>query len=130
MTVFVDTSAIYALIDRADAGHERAVRGRSVVEGEELVTHEYVVLETVSLVRHRLGPGPAVRLIDDFLPALAVIDVTPSVRDRAMAAFRAGIETSVSLVDRTSFEVMRDRGIDRAFALDQDFASAGFQLVS
>lgn len=57
MTVFVDTSAIYALIDRSDDGHPRAVRGRDQVLSEDLVTHSYVITEVVSLVRRRLGAG-------------------------------------------------------------------------
>ena len=129
MTTFVDTSAIYALLDRSDAGHGRAVRGQEAVAGDELVTHAYVVVETISLVRHRLGPEPAARLIDEFLPALDVVDVDERLRTRALAAFRAGVATSISLVDRTSFELMRDLGIDRAFALDEDFEAAGFALV-
>ena len=130
MTVFVDTSAIHALLDRGDEGHARAVRGQAAVAGEELLTHGYVVVETVSIVRRRLGADAAARLIDDFLPALRVVDVDEQVRRRALANFRAAVATDVSLVDRTSFEVMRDLGITRAFALDRDFELAGFVLVS
>ncbi len=130
MTVFVDTSAVYALLDRSDVGHERALRGRDLVLGEELVTHAYVVAETVSLVRRRLGPAAAARLIDEFLPALEIVDVDADLRARALTHFRAAVESAVSFVDRTSFECMRDLGIVRAFALDTDFAEAGFELVS
>lgn len=34
--------------------------------------------------------------------------------------------SKISLVDRVSFEVMRARGINEAFAFDRDFAAAGF----
>ena len=130
MTVFVDTSAIYALLDRADEAHARAVRGQAAVTGEELLTHAYVVVETLSLVRRRLGADAASRLIDDFLPAVRVLDVDERARRRALASFRAAVATDVSLVDRTSFEVMRELGMTRAFALDRDFEVAGFSLVS
>jgi hypothetical protein len=33
-------------------------------------------------------------------------------------------------VDRTSFELMRTVDISRAYALDADFESEGFELVS
>jgi predicted nucleic acid-binding protein len=36
----------------------------------------------------------------------------------------------VSLVHRTSFEFMRTLGISRAYAIDADFESEGFELVS
>jgi predicted nucleic acid-binding protein len=35
----------------------------------------------------------------------------------------------VSLVDWTSFELMRRQGIERAFALDADFDRQGFATV-
>lgn len=130
MTAFVDTSAIYALLDRSDEGHSRAVRGHEAVLGEELVTHSYVVVETVAIVQRRLGAAATGRLIEDFLPALRVVDVDARLRIRATTAFRASVSSGVSLVDRTSFKVMRELDITRAFALDADFATAGFVLIS
>jgi predicted nucleic acid-binding protein len=35
----------------------------------------------------------------------------------------------VSFVDWVSFEVMRRRGLRRAFAFDPDFRAAGFELA-
>jgi predicted nucleic acid-binding protein len=70
----------------------------------------------------------AARLIDEVLPAIEVIDVDASLRYRALAAFRAATGSAVSLVDRTSFEFMRQRGIRRAWAMDTDFATEGFEL--
>ena len=130
MTVFVDTSALYALLDADDSGHERALRGSERILGEELVTHGYVVVEAVSLVRRRLGIEAATRLIDDVLPALNITAVDEALRTRGLAAFRAGVSSAVSLVDRTSFEFMRTLGISRAYAIDADFESEGFELVS
>ena len=128
MIVFVDTSAVYALLDADDSNHERAFRASARLLGEELVTHSYVVVELVSLVRRRLGAHAAARLIDEVLPAIEVTDVDASLRSRALAAFRAATASDVSLVDRTSFEFMRQRGISRAWAIDSDFATEGFEL--
>jgi predicted nucleic acid-binding protein len=47
----------------------------------------------------------------------------------ALAAFRDLVESSVSLVDRTSFAFMRREGIERAIALDADFRTAGFETL-
>ena len=128
MSVFVDTSAVYALLDASDANHERAVLATQHLLGEELVTHSYVVVELVSLARRRLGAAGAVRLIDEVLPAIEVTDVDASLRSRALAAFRAATDSAVSLVDRTSFEFMRQRGIRRAWTMDSDFATEGFEV--
>jgi uncharacterized protein len=130
VTVFIDTSAMYALLDRSDEGHARALLGKERVEGQELVTHSFVVAETVSLVRRRLGAEATARFIDEFLPALRIIDVDAELRTRATTAYRAAVGTDISFVDRVSFECMRGLGLERAFALDADFATAGFALVS
>jgi predicted nucleic acid-binding protein len=130
VSVFVDTSALYALLDSDDAGHERALRGSEHILGEELLTHSYVLVETVSLVRRRLGAEAAARLLDEVLPAIKIVDVDTALRGRTLAAFRAALSSGVSLVDRTSFEFMRTLGISRAYALDADFESEGFELVS
>jgi predicted nucleic acid-binding protein len=61
VSVFVDTSAIYALLDRSDDGHARARVGMGRIEGQEQVTHSFVVAETISLIRRRLGPEPTER---------------------------------------------------------------------
>ena len=98
--------------------------------GEDLVTHSYVLAEVISLVRQRLGPDATARLIDDFLPALRVVEVDEGLRARATEAYRNAVRSAVSFVDRTSFELMRQLGTSRAFALDSDFDTAGFVLVS
>ena len=128
MSVFVDTSAIYALLDAGDSNHERSLRAIERLLGEELATHSYVVVELVSLVRRRLGADAAARLIDEVLPAIEITDVDASLGSRALAAFRAATTSDVSLVDRTSFEFMRQRGINRAWAMDSDFAREGFEV--
>jgi uncharacterized protein len=128
VSVFVDASAIYALLDADDSRHEDAARAAGRPLDEELVTHSYVVVELVSLVRRRLGAAAAVRLIDDVLPALDVVDVEAGLRLRAISAFRTAADSDVSLVDRTSLQFMRERGIRRAWAFDADFGLEGFEL--
>lgn len=130
MTVFVDTSALFALLDADDDGHDRALRGRNAVADDALVTHGYVVAETISLVRRRLGAEAAVRVIDEFLPTLDIVDVDGALREEATRAFRAAVRSSISFVDHTSFVFMRQQGIVRAWTLDADFATAGFELVA
>lgn len=130
MTVFVDTSALYALLDADDDGHDRALRGRDAIVDDMLVTHGYVVAETISLVRRRLGPEAAVRVIEELLPALDIVDVDAQLREAATRAFRAAVRSSISFVDQTSFVFMRRHEIVRAWALDADFATAGFELIA
>lgn len=132
MRTFVDTSALFALIDEDDANHD-AARAWLSQEGSDpdtiLSTHSYVVVETLALVRSRLGSKAARILIDAFLPALSTLYVDNTLHQAALASHRAAIERGISFVDWVSFEMMRHSGIRRAFAFDRDFSREGFVLV-
>ena len=129
MSVFVDTSAMYSLLDADDAAHATAAAWFASARDEELWTHQYAVVETAALAQRRLG-APSVRaLFDELLAPLDVVPISPDVHERGGAAYLAGLSSRVSLVDRVSFQAMRDRGSRRAFAFDRDFRREGFELV-
>ena len=130
MSVFVDTSALYALLDEADARHADASDALRRLVGTELVTHAYVVVEACALIGRRL-PWPATeRLVDGLLPVIDVRPVDADLHAAAMGAYRRSASAAVSLVDHASFVLMRSLGIGRVFAYDDDFAREGFELVS
>ena len=129
MTVFVDTSALYALLDEDDANHEDAARRLRALRDDDLVTHAYVVVETLALVGRRLPWEATRRLIDVFLPLLDVQPVSASLHLAAIAAYRESSSAHPSFVDHTSFAFMRATGIGRAFAYDGDFLERGFALA-
>lgn len=131
MSVFVDTSALYALLSRTDENHRPAAAAFPGLRRRgSLITHNYVVVEAAALVHRRLG-GAAVRaLLDELLAPIEVLWVDPGLHAVAQAAFLAGARRrGISLVDRVSFETMRRHGIGSAFAFDPDFASEGFELI-
>jgi predicted nucleic acid-binding protein len=129
MTVFVDTSALFALLDAADPAH--AVATRCLVELHArripLVTHEFVVVETSALVQRRYADALHI-LHRRLLLVVDVVPVTRDDRDRATAALLAA-PRGPSLVDRISFEVMRRDGLTEAFAFDRHFADEGFATL-
>lgn len=129
MTVFVDTSGIVALLDRDDPSHEGVVAAFALGHDEPLVTHAYVVVETLVVIRRRFGPAAAATVLDEILPAIDVTPVDAALHAAALEAHRAAVESSVSLVDRASFAFMRRGGIERAIALDADFRTAGFATI-
>lgn len=130
MSVFVDTSALYALLDEGDGHHAEASDALRRLVGAELITHAFVVVETSALVGRRLPWGATERLIDGLLPVIDVRHVDADLFDRAMATYRASASAGVSLVDHVTFALMRSLGIGRAFAYDEDFAREGFDLVA
>ena len=129
MTLFVDSSGILALVDRDDPAHGEVVDAFSLGRSESLSPHAYVIVETLAVARRRYGPAITADLIDRVIPALDVAPVDADLHAAAVAAFRDTVESSVSLVDRTSFAFMRRVGIERAIALDADFRTAGFETL-
>ena len=127
--IFLDTSAIYAWADTADPNHHTAVRRLQAIldGGEELLTHNYVLVESLALLQARLGLAAAVKLARDS--AAFVIDwVDADLHASGVRELERSKKRHVSLVDYVSFLLMRRRRVTTAFAFDPDFASAGFRL--
>ena len=129
MSVVVDTSALYALLDRRDAHHVAAVAFWTDPDDEDLVTHAYVVIESVALVRSRLGAAAVVALVDDLLPAIRVEMVDRPLHEGSLADLRR-IGGGTSLVDRVTLAFAARHAIGRAFAYDADLVSQGLSPVT
>lgn len=131
MNLLVDTSALYAVLDRDDANHPtaREIWMRLLSGSDRLKTTNYIVVETSALVQHRLGM-PAMRtFLDEVIPAIEVEWITPSDHQAAVAALLAADRRRLSLVDCSSFTVMRRLGLHHAFAFDRHFAEQGFEMI-
>lgn len=131
VSVLVDTSALYALLDEDDQNHHPAADlWPGLVRRERLTTHTYIVLEVSALVQRRLGWEAAHQLHDGLLAVVELRAVDLGTHQMAVTRWRHGGPSTLSLVDATSFMIMAESGIDRAFAFDQDFIDAGFDVVA
>lgn len=121
MSLFVDTSIWYAAADSSDRSNSRA---KAILRaGESLVTSDHVLIETWTLLHHRLHPNAADRFWDGLRSGIAGVE-TVGAADLEVA-WQIGLawkDQDFSIVDRTSFAVMRRLGIDRVASLDQHFA--------
>jgi predicted nucleic acid-binding protein len=131
MSVFVDTSALIAVMASSDSLHGPAVRAwLELLDGDEaLVTTNYVLVETCSLLQHRFGLACLRRFRSEGAGALGVWWVTAEQHDAALAAVLAADRQDLSLVDCASFAVMRDLGLEQAFTVDSHFDEQGFRVV-
>lgn len=127
--IFVDTSALFALADRGDPHHAQAKAWlQAALEAqEELLTHNYVLVEAMALIQHRLGLPAALKLAQSA-QAFEIEWVHQGLHEEAVERLARARRRPVSLVDQVSFLVMRARGVTRALALDRDFLAEGFQL--
>ena len=131
MSVFVDTSALYALFDRDDEAHRSvAKRWSALLDGSRpLVTTNYVLLETAALLQRRLGQEAVRDLHDAIVPVLTVHWVDEALHWRGASRQRRADRRGLSLVDCVSFEVMAEQGLREALAVDEDFKTEGFRLL-
>jgi len=131
MSVFIDTSALFAVLDADDAHHKKAkdtwIR---LVSGEEhIVCSNYVIVETFALVQNRLGIEAVRVLQEDVLPIITIEWVDESAHKAGVDSLLTAMRRNLSLVDCTSFHIMRKLGIKRVFAFDPHFKGQGFILV-
>lgn len=129
--IFVDTSAIYAWADISDPNHTVALRHLDAIlrSDNELLTHNYVLVEAIALLQARLGLAAAKKLAADA-DAFVVEWVDEELHTAGVRELERSNKRRVSLVDHISFLVMKRRTITTVFAFDPDFASAGFQIFS
>ena len=129
MSVFVDTSAFFAVLDADDENHDAAKQVWEDLLAQEavLICSNYVLVETLALVQRRLGI-PAVRVFqEDIVPVLNVEWVDETIHQVGIASVLAAARKELSLVDCVSFEIMRRLGIKVAFVFDHHFEEQGLR---
>jgi predicted nucleic acid-binding protein len=131
--LFVDTAGWMACADSADPDHERAAAARDAAldRGSMLVTTDYVVDETLTLLRMRLSIGAAETWWRQVEGSSRVrwetIDLARA--DKARHAFFRHRDKAWSFTDCTSLVVMHELKLRTALTTDRDFVQMGFQVV-
>lgn len=121
--IFVDTGAFYALADRGDRNHGAAA---SVFEARgtagDLVTSDYVFVESWCLIRARLGRNAAMQYWDAMQSGVVkTFGVTSEDLSNARTIASSWPEQDFSLIDCTSFALMERLRLDEALAFDNHF---------
>ena len=128
--VLVDSSGFYALWDAKDEHHGAAVRLQSdlIHKRRRLITTEYIVDETVTLLAMRHSHMAAVDFLDTIESTEAIrVEWIGADRFHAAAAlFRGHADKEWSFTDCVSFALMRELRIRDAFTTDHHFRQAGF----
>ena len=129
--IFVDTSAVYALVDADDPRHAAAVSLFQAANDndEALLVHSYVISEAADLMRRRLGTEAALAFLND-LAHFTLHWIDASDHAEAVALLAARNWRGLSLVDCASFVVMRSYGLTHGLFFDDDFEREGFALYS
>ena len=130
MIVFIDTSAFLAILNKSDRYHARAKSTWHdlLMQEAKITCSNYILVETIALLQNRFGTE-AVRLFQrDVVPVLDIAWVDEQIHLQAVGAMLVANRRQLSLVDCTSFEIMRQLGIASAFAFDPHFSEQGFDV--
>lgn len=132
MRLFVDTSAWLALNDKGDQCHEQAVAKSLEIKTKriELITSEYVLDESITLIRYRVSHRAAVFWGDSLFKSsiVKVLDVTDIIRSKAWEMFKRYDDKEFSFTDCTSFVLIRNLRLPKAFTFDEDFRQMGIEI--
>jgi len=132
MILFADSAGWMAAYDAHDKYHavaKPALRNLSHQKVIFVVT-DYIVAESMTLMRGRLGHARAVAFGEWLLhsPRVHLIRVDADRWNEAWQLFKMYDDKEFSFTDCASFAVMRSERLRDAFTFDRHFEQAGFRL--
>lgn len=128
--VLVDTSAIYALVDKDDTYHQRALAIlRSLARrGLTPILTNFIVAECHALLLSRLGTQTA---RDWLLKQIWTVEpVNLQDEEKAKEIIQRYTDKTFSYTDATSFALMERLRIGQVFAFDPHFRQYGLKLLT
>ena len=131
--VFVDTGGWMACADRADPAHSRctAARDATLEAGRTLITTDFVVDETLTLIRFRLGLAAAHAWWQqiDGSARLRWERVENDRFEKARNLFFQYRDKDLSFTDCASIAVMRELKLTTVITTDRHFHQVGFEVL-
>lgn len=128
----VDTSAIYALVDRTDPNHWRAAHflKQSTTRGTLLLSN-HVFDEIMTLTKARLGAHVAVQLGIRLRNSqvLQMIIFSTAEEMHTWRIFSQYHDKAWSYTDCACLAIAQQRDVQKAFSFDHHFAQMGLQIV-
>lgn len=131
MVIFVDSSALLALVDQTDRYYEAAMSSwrNLLTRNEDLVVNNYVLVESMALAQRRIGLEAVHILQDSIVPFLDIEWMDEYMHQASIKRVLSSNRRQLSLVDCSSFETMRRLGLDTVFTFDAHFREQGFNII-
>jgi len=129
MRVFLDTGFLIARIDEGDQWHQRARQAGKV--DYVPFTSPLVINEAVTLLQYRGFFSAALEFLREIRSNAytELVYVDPGIQAEAWQLFSRYGAGGASVVDCSSFAIMRRLDIRQAFTFDRHFRAAGFEIL-
>lgn len=131
MRIFIDTSAIIAFMNKDDEFYDDSFKifSKLLEERSKIVCSNYILLETMVILKNRIGIEAIKVLKNDVLPVIKICWIDEDIHNFCVNTQIAADRKKVSLVDYTSFEIMRRLNIRQVFTFDNHFKDMGFEIL-
>lgn len=130
MRAFIDTGAFLAIADKSDTFHEMAANILQELTEQKAILHtsNYIIDETITLIRARVNHNAAVAFIKGLeVSNIKVLHVSEKDEQIAKELFIKYKDKDFSYTDCTSFALIDKYSIDAALSLDEHFSQYGYK---
>lgn len=129
--ILIDTSAIFAVLDKDDINHTRAAKlWTELIENETpILTNSNLLLEAFALIQRRHGLDILSRFQQSMVPWLEIEWIDSEKHIQAVNLLLSVNRRYLSLVDISAFATMRRTGVNQVFTFDNHFAEEGFTVL-
>jgi len=131
--VFVDTSGWVALFVENDQNHKKAVSIFEEIKNSKvpIYTSDYCIDETITTILARGNHKQSVLAGEALFTSklIKIVCVSPDYLRNSWELYQKYKDKSFSFTDVTSFVIMKDLNIKKAFAFDREFIQAGIELI-
>lgn len=131
--VFVDTSGWVALFVENDQNHKKAVSIFEEIKNSKvpIYTSDYCIDETITTILARGSHKQSVLAGEALFTSkiIKIVHVCPDYLQAAWELYQKYKDKMFSFTDVTSFAIMKDLNMKKAFAFDREFVQAGIELI-
>ena len=132
-TVFADTAAWLALINKSDTMHKKAkkIRDSLLTHNARFVVTDYVIVEIANSLSRIPFRESAIHLIKSMTASrnIEIVEIDKTVYGEAWELYSGRTDKEWSLTDCTSFIIMNRNRITEAFTSDRHFEQSGFTIL-
>lgn len=131
--VFVDTSGWVALFVANDKNHKKAVSIFEDIKQSKasIYTSDYCIDETITTILARGNHKQSVLAGKVLFTSeiIKIVHVSTDYLQGAWELYQKYKDKRFSFTDVTTFVIMKDLNIKKAFAFDREFTQAGIELI-
>ena len=131
--ILVDTSGWVALFVVNDQNHKKAVSIFEDIKSSKalIYTSDYIIDEAITTILARGNHKQSVLAGEAFFTSkiIKIIHVSADYFQSTWELYQKYKDKMFSFTDVTSFVIMKNLGIRKAFAFDREFIQAGIELI-